>query len=515
VNTHLIEWSPDHRPSAIQLVPVVVKEFRRRYLLLAAIFAAVALMTLIVGLRTPKAFTSSTTLLVEETNIIEPLLKGRTVTTNIVDQAGIAREVAFSRRVMGQILQAGGWMDSHPSAIEQDRLIDDITSRTAITNPRDNLKLIQISYTDTDPERAFRVTKRFAELIVLESLRTKERESRAAFQFIDSQVSEYHRSLSQAEAKLVQYRRAHPDSLLGTVEEISQRIADLRREIDKSQMDLADESTQAGAWQSHLSRESSVGVTQARSSQVRARLVELEAERDKLTGIYTDQHPDVIRVQHQIRDLEAQLRNGTAQRSVVTRSSADAALDPMYGDVRNRLTEARSRSAAAASRVREGKALLAQELAALNRLATSGSELANLTRNFEVNRNLYQDLLERRENARLSMNLDAQRAGLNFRIQEPAAVPLRSNGMSLRHVAMAGLLLAIAIPLLFLVSWVRYDPRVRSPAQIEHLSGLPVLGSIPARATPRQEPRSRQRVFLAAALLASVPIAYAVVLTLR
>ena len=30
------------------------------------------------------------------------------------------------------------------------------------------------------------------------------------------------------------------------------------------------------------------------------------------------------------------------------------------------------------------------------------------------------DLLERRENARVSMNLDSQRGGLNFRIQEPA-----------------------------------------------------------------------------------------------
>jgi polysaccharide export outer membrane protein len=182
---------------------------------------------------------------------------------------------------------------------------------------------------------------------------------------------------------------------------------------------------------------------------------------------------------------------------------------------RARLTEARGRSMGSASRIATGNTLLAQELDRLNRVAALGSELANLTRNFEVNRNLYQDLLERRENARLSMNLDAQRGGLNFRIQEPAAVPLQSNGLSPTQVAIGGLLLAIAAPLLLLAGWFRFDPRVRMPMQIEQLAGLPVLGSIPSRPTGEQQTRSTQRVLLAAALMLSVPIAYALVLTFR
>src|SRR3970282_2930175 len=120
MNNNLVEWgTPGRRPTAIQMLPVMSREIRRRHVLLAAVFAAVALAGLVVALSAPRAFTSSTTLLVEEANIIEPLLKGRTVPTTVVDRAGIAREVAFSRKVMDDILRTGGGAGSTPRAVER------------------------------------------------------------------------------------------------------------------------------------------------------------------------------------------------------------------------------------------------------------------------------------------------------------------------------------------------------------------------------------------------------------
>ena len=51
-----------------------------------------------------------------------------------------------------------------------------------------------------------------------------------------------------------------------------------------------------------------INVVQTRSGQLLARMAELEAEHDKLTMNYTEQHPDVVRIQHQIRDMQTQLR---------------------------------------------------------------------------------------------------------------------------------------------------------------------------------------------------------------
>ena len=54
--------------------------------------------------------------------------------------------------------------------------------------------------------------------------------------------------------------------------------------------------------------------------------------------------------------------------------------------------------------------MLNSELDRSRRIAASESALAELTRDYEVNRDIYQDLLKRRENARVSMNLDEEAA---------------------------------------------------------------------------------------------------------
>lgn len=515
MSRQLIEWTPPRGVgnAPVPILPIATEEARRRPAVLAMMFAVVALVMLAIGLGTPKKFTSSTTILVEESNIIEPLMEGRAVPTTVVDRAAIAREVAFSRKVMDQVLAAGGWLKDNPSPIEKERLINEIIGRTEISNPRENLSLIQISYSDSDPLRAFAITRRYAQLIMQESSLAKRIESRKAYQFIDSQVGQYRQRLADAEQKLADYRRANPDARPGTEEEVSRRIAELRNEVDRSRMDLVDQSSQAGAMQAHLSREATFGPAGARDSQARSQLIQLQSERDTLAAKYTDQHPDLIRVQQQIGEVERQLRGGGGR--ATASSGGNTAFDPLYSDIRTRMAEARSRSAASASRIALGQTLLAEELERSNRIAASAGEVGALTRDFEVNRNLYQDLLDRRENARLSMNLDAQSGGLNFRIQEPAAIPLQATGLRLMHVALAGLVLAVALPLVLLLVWVKYDARVRSPSQIEHLAGLPVLGSIPMRATAHPIAQPARNMRLATALLLIVPVVYALALTLR
>lgn len=523
MSTQLTEWAgPGERASPIAFVPVAAEEFRRHPLLLFGLFAAIALAALVLGILLPKRYTATTTILVEESNIIAPLMEGRAVPTGVANRASIAREVAFSRRVMNEILRVGGWLAGNTDLVAQDKLIEQITGRTNISNPRENL--IQIAYTDSDPRRAFRVTRRFADMVIQESLAAKERESRQAYGFIDSQVVQYHRKLADAEGKLEQYRGNNPDARPGIDTDVNARIGELRRLVESGRMDLLDLRSQEGALQAQLSGETEVTMVQTRASQLRTRLIELQAERDRLLLTNTEKHPDVVRVQYQIRDLEEQLeRESQRPPSPNAQSSAQspgdpggpAAYNPLYAELRSKLAEARRRSAATAARVATASALLAQEIARSGRIAASESMLAELTRDYEVNRDLYQDLLKRRENARVSMNLDAEHRGLSFRIQEPAAMPLRPSGLRLIHVAGAGLAAAVLAPMLLLFGLLKMDPRVRSPAQIERAAALPVLGSVPALSSGPRRARSLRRAALASLLFLSVPAAYGLVLTLK
>jgi len=122
----------------------MAKEAKRRRLALGILFAVIAILALAIGLLWPKKYEATTTILVQENNIIKPLTQGLAAPTEVADRAGIANEVIFSRRVMDKILVDGGWMKDHPSPLDQVNLIKQIEDNTTITTPRPDL--LQISY---------------------------------------------------------------------------------------------------------------------------------------------------------------------------------------------------------------------------------------------------------------------------------------------------------------------------------------------------------------------------------
>ncbi|MBS0200505.1 MAG: hypothetical protein JSR70_08650 [Proteobacteria bacterium] len=500
-----------------ELLRGVVKDFRRRPVRYAAIFAGIALLGLAVGIMLPKKYASRTTIVVEDSNIIRPLMEGRAVPTAVADRAALAKEVAFSNKVMHEILKVGGWMDNHPSPVEQDRLIEQIKSRTQIDTGE---KLIQIEYSDSDPHRAYVVTKALGDQVISESLANKERESREAFLFIDAQVKAYHDKLEQSEARLEAYRSANPDARPGVEAEVNTRIADLRHQVDAADMDLQNARSKEAAIKTELGNESEVSAVQTREGQIRAQMADLMTERSKLLLTYTDQYPDVVRINHQLDDLQGQLKNAELRSKTVAAQGGSSlestsAINPLYGELRSKLAAARSDSASIAARRSTAEELLGGVMTQNRGIAAAASALAELTRDYEVNRDLYQDLLKRRENARLSMNLDEGHRGMSFRVQEPALVPVRASGLRLMHMAIASLVVALLLPLGLLLAMVKFDQKLRSPDQVETQSAVPLLGVTPRYRTRASRASMMRQGALAASLFLSVPLVYGLLALFR
>jgi uncharacterized protein involved in exopolysaccharide biosynthesis len=229
----------------------------------------------------------------------------------------------------------------------------------------------------------------------------------------------------------------------------------------------------------------------------------------------------VIRVRHQIEELRESVAAEMGKRERRRASGRAGAIDdtilfnPLHQELRSKLAEARREIAASQSRMSISESLLKQEIDRSRRIAASSNTLSELTRDYEVNRDIYQDLLKRRENARVSMELDAKQQGLTFRIQEPAVMPLRPSGLRLMHFAAAGLGLGIALPLGLLFGYARFDPRVRTAAQIERLAGVPVLATVPFYPTPRDRRRTAVHGTMLLLIIAGVLVAYAAMYWIR
>lgn len=502
-------------PTPVELVPVLLEEARRRRVAITATFVAIALLTLLAGLvLIPKNYTSSVTILAQQSDIIEPLLEGRAVPTGVTDRAGMARQVIYSRKVMNEVLATGGWLADDPSPRAREALVEDIQGNIAISSPRQDL--VTIAYTDSDANRAFQVTDRLGQLFIAETLATKERESREAYEFIESRVADYHAKLIAAERALQDYRSQNADAQPGSVTDTTARISALRGQLEQARMSLIEEQSRVELLQSQLSGESSVTAVVTRDSLYRSQLQDLQSQLDTLLLTYTEQYPDVVRIRHQIADIQRAMQQQAQDPSPITSAfGSTAQLNPHFQELRTQLSEAQRSAAAIASRSGMLDNLLGAELERSRRIAASESALAELTRDYEVNREIHQDLLRRRENARVSMDLDREQRGLTLRVQDPAVMPLQPSGLRLSHIVMAGLLVAFAVPLGGLFLLVRFDPRARSAAQLEPALSQPLLTVIPAFRTPADRRREWITTAMCAVALTAVAALYAGVFVLK
>lgn len=491
--------------------------------IIVAMFAAISISMLGIGLMWTKLYSADVTIKIDQKNIIRPLMEGTAVPTGVGDIARNARELIFSRKIMNEIVKFAGWMESKPSAIEQEKIIDKIKRRTDIAGVGKNL--VKITYRDEDPERAQKTAQRIGELFVAESRIQKFEESKAAFEFIDKQVAEYHKKLVAAERRLKEFRTKHLDSLPGTDADIATRINNLKDQIEKNRLELKEAEIKQASLERQLTGEAEVSISLSRETQYATRIADLQTQLETLRLSYKEDYPDIVSIRHQIEDLKQAILEERARREKKKNTakengnssyiSENVATNPLFQELRKDLSVAKTTVAALRARIRELKRRLGEELERGRSIHVSDAELAELTRGYEVNRDLYQDLLKRREKARVSRNLDRDDQGLTLSIYEPAVLPLEPTGLRFVHFAIGGIFLGLAIPIGLLVALQYIDPRVRSRDVLAEKLGLPVIGVIPVLYAPADSRELEWNVKILAAVGAGVFLLYIFIGLLR
>jgi len=409
-------------PINVRLQQIVREAFVHRNALVAS-FVAISLFMLVIGTVWPKKYESHATIMLDNKNIIQPLMEGTAVPTGIADQARNARELLRSRNVMFRILEFAEIIDDSTTAIERERALEEFKRRMRVSIVgRD---IIKISYVDQDPERAQRVTQKLAEVLIEESHLKKTRESVAAYEFIDKQVKEFHAALVESENRLKEFRSATLDAKPGTENAVVERIAELQRTLEKTRVALREAMIKKQSLEKQLSGEVEVTASLSREGRYQAQIAELQTKLDTLRLRYHDTYPDIISLKHQIENLKQAIIEEKERRALAKAKGKKGegpyldetiVFNPLTESIRSELSATKTEIATLKARLAENEKLLEEELKRGRRIHVSEATLAELTRDYQVNRDIYQDLLKRREKARISMNLDRERQGLTLSI---------------------------------------------------------------------------------------------------
>lgn len=497
---------------------ILLKEARRNPTQIVSIIMLVSFLGLLLGLLIPRMYQSATTVQVEQQSIIAPLLEGTSVPTSMQDQVWLAEETLFSRSVLRDILETGGWLEEDLTPLETEKLMEQIERRTEIENLGRNL--MRISYEDEVPERAFRVTLRFAELFISEGRETKRRESRQAFEFISAEVIRYQNQLKASEDRLNDFLSKNGNVRPGTGASVNAQVGELRSTIRNIELDLEEARIRERSILAQLSTEEPTTASITRETQILGMLETQHATLDDLLLNYRDTYPDVVATRHKIQTLESQLADERKRRAEnrlpgSSENFTGININPLHQELRSDLSSVRTEIAALETRLRETGNWLTSEYDLGNQIAQTEAEAAELTRDYEVNRAIYQDLLRHRESARISMSLDDQGEGLRMSVQEPANLPLQPHGLRLVHFAIISPILGMLLAFGMLFIRLQLDGRIRSSGSISRDLGVPVLATIPTMNDEGSRERNRTAWRVSMMGLLVLILGYAVIGGLR
>jgi len=460
--------------SQIDLIKFASIELWRMKKLAIILFMAISILLLAIGWSWPKNYASSATILVDEQNILTPLMEGTAIATSVKDHAKNAWQLLTGQYAKTQAIAFLGDKIEGLDDAEIDKEWEAIKYKTKVSKLGKNL--INIKYHSKDPVEAQRYAEFFTDLFIDESVKSKRRESEAAYGFISSQASDYHEKLKKSEESLKLFRSANLGAAPGSSGTVNARILELQRATEEAQLEIAEIQIKLKNIQAQLSGEAEVSAHLTQEGQIQKRITILQGQLDTFRMTYLDTYPDIVILKDQISALRKQVlevNNKDKKELIVT-----GALNPLFQELRSQFSKYSTQLASLKTRLKATKVLLEDEKVRAIQINSVDASMAQLTRDYNVNKELYQKLLRQRETARVSMNIDIANQGLTLKVQERAVVPSRPVGLRLMHFALIGLILGLIVPFGLMYMSVMFDGSVRAKQHFQNIIQAPVLGNI-------------------------------------
>ena len=296
--------------------------WRRRWMILAPVVLA-AIATAIWSLRQPDEYRSETTLLIVPPSGGGNLVAGPEVVP-IEDRLYTIRQQVVSHDRLVDLVNSADlysdWRRAHPQADLAERMRRDVDIAIVKGNPRRiDGNFFKIAFVSTNPQTAAMVTNRLADLLVRENGDDRKNAARAAAVFIESQLDEARSKLEAQEAKVEAFRQRYASEQPSMLQSNLETIRRTETQLQNLELALSADRGQRLALESMIAA-AQIPVPKGAAAEARRRPaevsgasigVQLDAARSDLKALelqLTSEHPDVIRAQRRIRELEERAR---------------------------------------------------------------------------------------------------------------------------------------------------------------------------------------------------------------
>lgn len=410
----------------------------------------------------PNRFQAVAKIYVDTDTMMTPLLRGLTVSVDPEQQVSVMLNTLLTRPNLEQVVHLtspeGQTLSGASLAREVENLQDDIS-----ITPLGTKNLFQISYTNDDPNKSLSVAQTLLSIFVDSNIGNKRRDLEGAQTFLDTKIAEYEVLQKQAEQRRANFKQANLDVLSApiTPDQARVQVQTAEQALGAAQARLSSLRAQLAAIPKVIFIDgpgpivvgSGAGnfVNTGNGGSLLQRLAEAKQSLLELQSRFTDDYPDVKAAKREVAQLQAEM--AATPPAGAQGSGNQSVPNPVYVQTQSKLSDAMTEVAYQQHQLAQAHALLDASKKQTAQAIAVATKFADLDRDYDLIHKTYQDLLARRESARLSQSVNDQQSAITVRVVEPpkkAPFPVAPNRPLLNSIVLlvalgAGLAAAVGL----------------------------------------------------------------------
>src|SRR5437016_2496502 len=492
---------------------------RRRWLILLPFFAG-WLAVWMVSWWLPSIYRSETLILVEQPTVPQQFVVPN-IAGDLQERLQNITQQILSRTRLLHIIESLNLYAKERQRRTPDEIVERMRKDIEIELVRDKnnqLTAFNIYYSSRDPQVAQRVTSELSNLFISENLEARQAQSQSTTKFLESELEEARKSLSEQEEKVRVFKDQHLGELPGQMQSNLQILSGLQTQLQTEEEALNHAKQQNVYLESLLGQYRNLPESPKAGSNVSMGLPEIDQELQKLraqladlTAHYTDRHPDVRKLKEQISRTEKMRDQFAAglKSKIVDSADGSTASDGIplrdAGPIMELESQLKVNKIEIANRqkaIDDIKSKIPDYQVRLNRSPVMEQQLADLTRGYDQSKANYDSLLKKKNESELATSLELQQQGEHFRVLDPPSLPVKPYSPNRLKLCGIGLAVGLVLAAAATVGAEMLDDRIYDEKALKKLVQLPVLSEIPKVSTESEQKAERKNTWLLGATAA-------------